>query len=261
MSDFFGPAQMLDEYKNIVCDVDGSQYVISVNKYRNANNPPDKGGCQDSIKLSYSLKSVAPDAYKRAGNSKYYAEAFMGKGAPRTIKAILETFYVYSAAFIKQFGNAKGTLEGKIAKIMADDNISWQDGLQQICDLSFGIDCNAFVGHWLMTVQPDFKLNYDSKSNNVRAIAKSYRNTLEEIEYWDVMCYAKNEHIAAVDHLGHGPGRFQVCQSAGGGPRINEYGFLYAGKERINGKDRQKFRLAAPTPRDIGSEFFVVSLW
>ena len=215
----FGPAQMLDEYKGIVCEADGSQHVISVNNYRNANHPPETGGCQAALRVSYGLKGVAPDAHKRAGGTKSYVEAFSGKGSPKTIKAILETFVAYSGAYIDKFKTAaKGTVERKVATILADENISWQETLQQLCDICFGLDCNGFIGNWLSIVQPDFKLNYNSKSNDARAIAKAYRNTLAEIEYWDIMCYAANEHIAAVDQMGHAAGRFQVCQSAGGGP-------------------------------------------
>jgi hypothetical protein len=261
MSDFFGPAQMLDEYKNMVCNVDGSSVVVSLNKYRNRNNPPEQGGTKDAWEVREKLRAVAPDAWRRAGGSGVYAEAFVGKGAPRTIAAILETFAAYSGAFIKAYAKNKGTLEGRIAASLANENISWQETLQQVCDACFGLDCNGFIGNWLKIVQPDFKFNQDVKSNDVRAKAVTYRNSFSEIEYWDIMCYAKNEHIAAIHDAGHGPGRFQVVQCAGGGPRINEYAFLEAGKVRAGKQVLQKFKLGAPTARDIGSEFFVVSLW
>jgi hypothetical protein len=66
------------------------------------------------------------------------------------------------------------------------------------------------------------------------------------------MCYAANEHIAAIDRPS-ATDKFSVCQSAGGGPRMNEFGFIKTGTKT--------FKLAAPTPQDIGYEFYVISLW
>jgi hypothetical protein len=44
-----------------------------------------------------------------------------------------------------------------------------------------------------------------------------------------------------------------VAQSAGGGPRMNEFAFLQTGTNT--------FKLAAPTKDDIGYDFYVISLW
>jgi len=260
MSDL-GPAEMLDNYKNIVCDVDGGQVVVSVNKYRNANNAADKGGTQNAVIVKDKLKYIASDAWQRAGGSVAYVETFMGKGSPGSIKGVLETFADYSAQFIKTYGKGTATLEGKIAGILANDDISWTETLQQVCDACIGLDCNGFVGNWLKAVQPDFKLGPNSKPDVVRAKAQAYRSDVSEIEYWDVMCYAANEHIAAVHDDGHAPGRFQVVQSAGGGPRINEFAFIPTGRETVAGEVRQKFKLGAPTKNDIGYDFYVISLW
>ena len=260
MSDL-GPAQMLDNYKNIVCTVDGSQVVVSVNKYRNANNAADKGGTQDAVVVKDKLRFVAPDAWKRAGGSVAYMETFVGKGSPESIRGVLETFADYSTQFIKAYGKSTGALEGKIAAILANEDISWTETLQQVCDACIGLDCNGFVGNWLKAVQPDFNLNQNSKPDVVRAKAQAYRSDVSEIEYWDIMCYAKNEHIAVVHDVGHAPGRFQVVQSAGGGPRINEFAFIPGGRETVGGQVRQKFKLGAPTKYDIGFDFYVISLW
>ena len=70
-------------------------------------------------------------------------------------------------------------------------------------------------------------------------------------ERWDVMCYTKNEHIAAIS--GVESAKIMVCQSAGGGPRMNAFNFIQAGTKT--------FKLAAPTRNDIGFEFYVISLW
>src|SRR5262245_74277 len=181
-----GPAEMLDNYKNIVCTVEGGEVVVSVNKYRNASHPEDKG----AVDIKDKLRFVAPDAWQRAGGSVAYAETFMGKGSPDSIARVLETFAVYSAAFIKTYSKSTGTIQGKIAASLANEEISWTETLQQVCDACIGLDCNGFVGNWLEAVQPEFKLNHNSKPDVVRAKAVTYRNDVSEIEYWDIMCYA-----------------------------------------------------------------------
>src|SRR5690606_31220031 len=120
---------------------------------RNANNPPDKGGCADAIDVKNALLSVAKDALKRAGGAKAYMDTFVGKGSPWAIAAVLETFAAYSDSFIKKYARYKGRPEGKCAAILADDNITWEQTLQQICDAFIGLDCNGFVGNWLKVVQ------------------------------------------------------------------------------------------------------------
>jgi len=256
---FFGPAEALYAYKHMECSVAGGTAVIAVNKYRNANNEsPEKGGCQHALVIKEGLRSVAPDAWARAGGSVSYMDVFTGKGSPWAIAGVLETFAAYADAFIKKHANSKEPL-GKCAAILANDDITWEETLQQICDEYIGLDCNGFVGNWLKVVQPDFQLNHNSRADDVRAKAKTYRTDISQIEYWDVMCYAKNEHIAAVNDVGSAPGSFLVCQSAGGGPRMNEFRFIKTGTNPTTGKTT--FRLAAPTPNDIGNEFYVISLW
>jgi hypothetical protein len=254
---YYGPAQALAAYKNIECSVAGGTAVVSVNKYRNANNPPEKGGCQTAIKIKDALRYVASDVWERAGGQIAYMDVFTGKGSPAGIAGVLEAFVAHADGFIATYGKSKGA-EGQCAALLADDSLSWQAALQKICDLHIGLDCNGFVGNWLKVVQPDFKLNQNSKSNDVRAKQKHYRNDLSEIEYWDVMCYVKNEHIAAIDGLGSTPGRFMVCQSAGGGPRMNELQFRQTGRDQSG---RVTYKLGAPTKDDIGNDFYVVSLW
>lgn len=250
----FGPSAMLARYKNMSCSVDGGMATVAVNKYRNANKPsPEKGGCQHAHAVSIRLHEVARDAYERAGGQVRYVEAFMGKGSPATIISVLETFAAYSDAFIAKFAGRKGTPEGKCAAILADGSITWEQTLQQICDEYIGLDCNGFVGNWLRLLQPDLKLTPNHRADEVRTKALHYRTRLDQIEYWDLMCYTHNEHIAAVDDRSPAPGRFMVCQSAGGGPRRNEFAFLQTGT--------RTFQLAAPTPQDIGYQFYVISLW
>ena len=252
---FFGPADMLAAYKNIECSVAGGTAVVSVNRYRNANKKSAaEGGCQDAERIKNALLGVAKDALSRAGGAKAYVDVFFGKGSPWAIGSVLETLVDNSDAFIKKYGKAaKGTPERKCADFLADDNLSWEAALQAVCNEWIGLDCNGFVGNWLKIVQPDFKLTQDDRADNVRAKAKTIRTRIEDFEYWDVMCYTKNEHIAAINQRASSATRFAVCQSAGGGPRMNEFGILRAGPNT--------FRLAAPTAQDIGNEFYVVSLW
>lgn len=258
---FFSPSAALDAYKNMSCTVGGGTATVAVNCYRNANkSSAAKGGCQDALVIKDRLRGVAKDAWSRAGGSVAYVEVFMGKGSPWAIAAVLETFAAYADAFIEKYGKSKGTPEAKCAAILADKNITWEQTLQQICDEYLGLDCNGFVGNWLKVVQPDFKLNQNHRADEVRTKAKAYRRELAQIEYWDVMCYTQNEHIAAIDKVigtGSDPRSFMVCQSAGGGPRMNEFKFVKS--SIVSGQ--QAFRLVSPTAGDIGNEFFVISLW
>ena len=251
----FGPAAMLARYKNMKCAVDGGIATVAVNKYRNYNHAsPETGGCQHALAVSVRLREVARDAYDRAGGRANYVEVFVGKGLPGTIAGVLETFAAYSDAFIAKFAGRKGTPEGKCAAILADGSITWEQTLQQICDEYIGLDCNGFVCNWLRLLQPDLKIHPNrDRADEVRRRAKAYRTSLEQIEYWDILCYVHGEHIAAVDCAGSVPGKFMVCQSAGGGPRNNEFGFLKTGTKT--------FQLAAPTQQDVASQFYVISLW
>lgn len=250
---FFGPEAALDVYKNLPVTTPDGPVTVSVNKYRNANNAQNKGGTGEAEVVKNSLLRVARDATSRAGGAVAFVDVFFGKGSPEAIVAVLETFVSYSEAYITANAKAGRTPNGQCAAILADENLTWQETVQQICDGWIGLDCNGFVGNWLKVVAPEFKLNQNSRSNDVRQKAKAYRTSLDDIEYWDVMCYVHNEHIAAVNDTGGSPGSFAVCQSAGGGPRMNEYKFLKTGPKT--------FKLAAPTAQDIGSEFYVVSLW
>lgn len=253
---FFGPRDALSAYKNISCAVGGGVATVSVNRYRNANHSSAKSGCQEALVIKDLLRGVAPDAWARAGGSVSYVEVFMGKGSPWAIAGVLETFAAHADAFIAKHAKSKNAAAARCAAILADDSISWEQTLQQICDAYIGLDCNGFVGNWLKVVEPRFKLNQNHRADEVRTKAKVYRRKASEIEFWDLMCYAKNEHIAVVDHVnkaGNAVDSYAVCQSAGGGPRMNDFKFLPAG-DRL-------FRLAAPTADDIGYEFYVISLW
>lgn len=251
---YFGPSNMLYCYKNMDVSVAGGTATVALNKYKNANHGDKSSGCNAALKVKDALRQVAPDAWDRAGGPVAYVDVFSGKGSPWTIASVLETFGVYHEKYVSAFGKLpKSTPQGKAAAILADDTISWEETMQQLADAFIGLDCNGFVGNWLKVVQPDFKLNQNSKSEDVRRKAVAYRTEPEKFEYWDIMCYVGNEHIAAINGDGSVKGLSMVCQSAGGGPRMNEFGFLRTGPKT--------FKLAAPTANDIGNDFYVVSLW
>jgi len=255
---YLGPSDMLRLYKNIEVPVAGGVATVSVNKYRNKNNPPEKGGCAGAIEIKQALAiASANKAWGYAGGPVAYMDSFLGKGSPWSIGGILEAFAVYSQQFIKTYANDKSSDVRKCAAILADDSITWEETLQRVCDLAFGLDCNGFVGNWLQICAPEFRITYNFFPDDVRRQRPKaiYRTDLSEVEYWDVMCYAGNEHIAAIDSQGASPNTFWVCQSAGGGPRMNE---LMLTKVR---NSKNLFKLAAPTPQDIGSAFFILNLW
>ena len=256
LGQFFKPEDLLYAYKHMECEVPGGTATVSVNKYRNANKQSHAGGgTQESWPLRMSLLGVAPDTIKRTGGDKLWADCFLGKGSPWSIARVLECFVAYSDKWIARFKNAHvSTPERKIANWLSDDSRSWEAALQNISDGWFGLDCNGFTGNWFKVNCPDFKLTPDDRADDVRRKqAKVYRTSLDQIEYWDVMCYAANEHIALVNNRVGSNGHFVVAQSAGGGPRMNEFAFVKTGTKT--------FRLAAPTKDDIGYDFYVVSLW
>jgi hypothetical protein len=230
--------------------------TVSINKYRNANHSLETGGCQHAVVLKDALGQVAPTSSRKAGGDKRWVDVFLGKGSPWAIASVLEDFYTYSDAFIARYGkDGPNTPTGKCARFLADDTITWQQTLQAICDEYLGLDCNGFVGNWLRIVQPDFRINPDDRSSEIllKRPHATYRTRLEDVEFWDVMCYVGNEHVATIDRPAGTPSRFFVCQSAGGGPRINEHGIIQL--------SQKVFRLATPTPQDIGSNFYIVNLW
>lgn len=266
---FFGPDQMLWVYKNLPCDTPDGPATVAINNYRNATHKKakptetdaDTAGTQDAEKIKNYLLRVAPDHALRAGGVVAFVEVFLGKGSPQAICAVLQMFVDYAEPFIalSQRERAQGAV-AQCANYLDDINITWPDTLQLIADKWLGLDCNGFVGNWLTLVAPQFKLNQNSKTRNVLPIARAFR-TLKTIEYWDLMCYAGNEHIAVVNDVNAWDDSslsFNVCQSAGKGPSMDTYSFLSAG---FDAQGRQLFKLASPKSTDIGTVFYVVSLW
>lgn len=260
MGAFFGPAQMLRDFKDVRFDVGGNRISVSINNYRNNSYAKGKAGSTaDALTVKDALLQAAGSkvALGAAGGGSAYVGVFTGKGTPATIAKVLPLFYEHRENFKKMFSKAGGPA-GAVAGYLADSAMSWQDAMQRICDDLIGLDCNGFVGCWMSTVAPEFKLNGNQhrplEFYNAR---KQTRKTVDQIEYWDVIIWENMSHIAAInDPVAGQPGVFNVCQSAGGGPRSNAYRFVQAGP----GKFRLD-RIGGAYAGDVGGTVYVISHW
>lgn len=222
------PVDMLDAFKNIQFTVGSTQVTIAVNRYRNndaANYPsPAKGGTQDALSIKDALLSFgSKEVLARAGGASAYVGVFVGKGSPEAIAAVLTTLHDYADRFIKNFGKSAG-VRGKVAKWLADDQLSWQETLQNVSNEVIGLDCNGFVGNWIKRHDHALKIGPNTRPRDVYDKRRAVRKSVDEIEGKDVIVWANYSHIAAIDWpAGAGRPKFDICQSAGGGPRINEY--------------------------------------
>jgi hypothetical protein len=253
--DSYGPNNMLDDFQNIKVNVGGGTAVLAVNAYRNLSHSLEKGGCQEALQVKDALAQLgAADVHQRAGGPVSYMDVFTGKGSPESIAGVMQTFYDYSDRFIKMFGKSGGPPR-KCADWLADPDTSWQDSLQSICHEYIGLDCNGFVGNWLKRCDHSLKLDQNSRPRPVYDNRAIVRQTVPEIEYWDVIIWADFSHIAAIwDEGGGGSPRFYVCQSAGGGPRCNLY--------EIASSTPGVFQLRGGIPeKDVPGPVYVISLW
>ena len=258
-SSFYYPSDMLDDFKNIGFQANGSDVVIAINRYRNNdadNHPtPAKGGTQDALVIKDALLGLdVHNILARAGGSQRYVDVFTGKGSPDAIGNVLATLADYSDKFIARFGKSGGAAR-TCADFLADDNSSWQDTMQAISDAFLGLDCNGFVGNWLQTCDHALKLGPQNGPRQVYNQCKQTRTSLDDIEDADVIVWANFSHIATIDtEAGAGSPKFNVCQSAGGGPRINEY--------TISVKSPGKFQLSGGYPAgDVQGDVYILSPW
>ncbi|WP_446807908.1 hypothetical protein ACH50O_11355 [Methylomonas sp. 2BW1-5-20] len=225
------PSDMLGYYKKIKLKAAGTPVTISVNRYRN-NDPSshpsaEQAGTQDAIKLKDALLSLnMSNVLSRAGGANNYVNVFTGKGSPEAIGAVLSTLADYEEKFVKKFGGLsyENNYALKLtADLLGDSSLSWQDTLQAICDEFIGLDCNGFVGNWLLKCDSSLKLNEQSGPGTVRGKGKVKRMHLKDIEEWDVAIWPGNIHIAAIERPGSSDSKFWMCQSAGDGPSNQEY--------------------------------------
>lgn len=258
-SEFLGhrPTDMLDDYKNIEVVIDGAKLSIAINAYRNNDNAKyaaNKGGTQDAMSIKDALLQVkSSEILKRAGGAQNYYDVFSGKGSPDAIAAVLLCFHDYADGFIKAHKNGAPPRK-KCAAWLADQDLSWKDTLQNISNEFLGLDCNGFVGNWMKRCQPSLKLGPQQGPKEFYNARQQTRTGVDKIEYWDVVVWANFSHIAVIDNPTTGPAKFNICQSAGGGPRVNEY--------TVVPSSPGKFRLYGGVPSgDVGGEVYVISHW
>jgi hypothetical protein len=253
------PTDVLKRYKNIKVTVEGGATVsVAINAYRNndakAHPTVSGGGTQDALAVKDALLAVKSGAIlKRCGGPQAYMDVFTGKGSPAAISAVMTCFVDYGGTFAKlhQKGSAPAR---KCAGWLADPALGWQETLQKISDEFLGLDCNGFVGNWLAACEPSFKLGAQHGPQQFFQKKQQTRSAVDEIQYWDVVVWANFSHVAVIDDRTSTPGRFNICQSAGGGPRVNEYAIVPASKDR--------FRLQGGIPsKDVAGEVYVVSHW
>lgn len=253
------PEDMLKAFKAIAVNAAGTPVTISVNKYRNndaANyKSPDKGGTQDALKVKDALMSLGmKDVLARAGGPNAYVGVFVGKGSPEAIGAVMETLVDYSERYIERYKKSSGVLK-KVADWLADENLSWQATLQNVCDEVVGLDCNGFVGNWVRHRDNTSKIGPNTRPRDVFDMRKkTKRRKIDDIQPKDVIVWANYSHIAAVDWrpTSEAP-KFNICQSAGGGPRLNEY--------LLRLSSDGAFTLQRPDPKgDVGGAVHIISL-
>ena len=255
------PSGVLDRFKDMSVQAGGENVSVAVNKYRNndggSHPTPGDGGTQDAIKIKDALMGLAMgDVLARAGGAQSYVDVFTGKGSPEGIAAVMVLFHDYSDKFIERYKKSGGATR-VCADILANPDMTWQATLQAISDEFIGLDCNGFVGNWLKSCEPNFRLGPQNGPRQVYDKRKTQRNSVDEIEYWDVVVWANFSHIAAVDGVsGGGLPKVNVCQSAGGGPRMNEYTILQAapGMFQLSGG-------GVDPAWEVGGGVYIVSLW
>ncbi|MCI0654151.1 MAG: hypothetical protein L0Y38_05310 [Methylococcaceae bacterium] len=256
------PSDMLDLYKNMKFAVGGELVSIAVNRYRNndAGSHPSaaEGGTQDALSIKDALMSLdSANIRSRAGGTVSYVDVFTGKGSPEAIAAVMKCFYDYSDRFIKAFGKDKiGTPRRKCADWLADPNTSWQDALQAISNEFIGLDCNGFVGNWLKKIDHALLLGPQQSPRDVYNRRRVVRKSAIEVQYCDIVVWVDFSHIAAINMASAaGEPHFDICQSAGGGPRMNDYIIRAA-------PSGGTFTLSGGIPAsDVAGPVYIISPW
>lgn len=258
------PSDVYLYYKGVVAKAEGQSLTVSVNKYRNndaASHPtPSGGGTQDALLVKNALLGLGyNDVITRAGGAQNYVNVFTGKGSPEAIGAVLSTLADYRVPFVKKYGGL--TYESNYAlkltaDLLDDPALSWNDTLQAICDEFIGLDCNGFVGNWLLKADKSLKLTEQSNPAVVKNAAKRRRQSLSEIEEWDIVIWENNSHIAALNQTGSSSTRFDLCQSAGDGPVYLEYTLLETAAPGVFAKSGGENAKA-----EVGGNVGVFSVW
>ncbi len=136
-----------------------------------------------------------------AVNTAELAQAYIGKGTPEIIALAL------------RLAEAFGLVAGNAA------------AMQKYCDDYIGLDCNGFVGNYLL--QEGSKLVGPSTSANASSFMPELKRftKLQDVKYRSVLCWKNTGHVAIID-LNYGPVlvppkynsemlRCMVCESTG----------------------------------------------
>lgn len=217
------PSDMLADFKDISVVADGNQVSVSINRYKNAGHS-DSAGCADALVIKDNLVQLGSAAIlSRCGGGQAYVDVFTGKGSPEGIAAVLTTLADYSGQFIRRYKGAGGPTK-KIVDWLSDDSLAWDETLQNVCDTFLGLDCNGFAGNWLKKCDYTLRIGPNTRIQDILAARKVARTSIDEIEYADVIVWTNLSHVAAIDDVPvEGVAKVNICQSAGGGPRINEF--------------------------------------
>jgi hypothetical protein len=256
---YYYPSDILDDYKGMIFLAQGGSVSISVNRYRNndpASHPtPADGGTQDALVIKESLRQLdSGNILARAGGAVSYVDVFTGKGSPEAIGAVLQCFADYSDQFISRYSNDWNHANKKCAAFLADPNTSWQDTLQAICDEYIGLDCNGFVGNWLRKRDRSLGLGPQQDPHTVYNRRKIVRSSVDEVQYCDIVVWRNFSHVAAINLNGDANNQVSMCQSAGGGPRMNDY-FVHRLSDGV-------FTLSGGIPaKDVPGAVYIISLW
>jgi hypothetical protein len=257
-TDYF-PSDMLSDFKDIEFFTGGTRCKVEVDHYRNNNAAmfptAAKGGTEDALVVKDALLGLDyHNVLARAGGASRYVSVFVGKGSPDAIGDVLTLLYDYSDKFIARYGKSSGPAR-KCANWLADDKLSWEDTMQKITSEFIGLDCNGFVGNWAQKADHALKLEPNTPPRGFYDRHKTVRKAVDEIQAGDVVVWTNFCHIAAIDtESGAGSPKFMMCQSAGGGPRINEYSIAVSSPGR--------FRLSGGFPAgDVPGEVYIFSLW
>jgi hypothetical protein len=169
---------------------------------------------------------VAPGAIAKAGGAQNYVNVFTGKGSPAATAGVLQAMVDYSTPFIKKYLKSSYPYSF-VAQQMDDPSLSWEEALQNISDEFLGLDCNGFVGNWILLCDKTLKLTEQSNPPVVKNATKKRRMKFEDIEEWDVVIWDNMSHIAVINQRNLDPatGKVTMIQSAGEGPISHEYIF------------------------------------
>jgi hypothetical protein len=257
------PSDVLGRYQKIrVTASEGATATIAIRRYRNndaASHPtPAKSGTQDAIKIKDALMGVAPGAIAKAGGAQNYVNVFTGKGSPAAVAGVLQAMVDYADPFIKKHLKSSYPYSF-VAEQMDDPSLSWEEALQNIADEFLGLDCNGFVGNWILLCDKTLKLTEQSNPPVVKNAAKKRRMTFSEIEEWDVVIWDNMSHIAVIQQPSFDPasGKATMIQSAGEGPISHEYIFA----ESSPGSGLFNKAGGGPAGKEVPGPVRVYSLW